>query len=82
MRSEEEIRRHRDDLRVILAGRRPDVPLGGAQRDGYKKAEAVEDALSWVLAEDDGGDYGYAVEMTGNVAASLRALAGGGDDAQ
>ena len=80
MRREEEIRKHRDDLRAILDRLGPDDLGGGAQRDGFLKAAAVEDALSWSLGEGDDSDYDRAVEVTGNVAANLRALAGGGGD--
>jgi hypothetical protein len=55
MRSEEEIRKHRDDLCELLVEVPPGLPLNRKAVLGVARAGAVAGALSWVLGEDDDG---------------------------
>jgi hypothetical protein len=78
MRSEAEIRKHRDDLRAILAEldrARPLLDHDEVVRVAASWAVAV--ALSWVLGEDDGGAFDRDVELTSRAAAGLQSPAEG-----
>ena len=72
MRSEAEIRKHRDDLRAILDGLSPADEATPAQYVGLERANAAELVLSWVLQED-AGELDLSVETASRIAAEIRA---------
>ncbi len=70
MKSEKEIRKHRDQLRKVLGRNSLEgrvVPLDVLL--GYEKARAVQTALSWVLDENE--EFERAVEHVAQEAQKL-----------
>jgi len=71
VKSEREIRKHRDDLRTIIEN----APEGLCDMDtflGFQRASAALAVLTWLLDEDATGEGDRGVENAAFLAAEIR----------